>query len=179
MSAEFRKTQPTAGCMVDPDWKARGLCVPVLNASPELFDRLWGFSEETERDFTRAGKRICAECPVRAECLVDAILARSEGGISGGFSTTDRRAAARDLESHGVMVRDDEVSQATRMREAVAWIKTHPSFYDGVEHLATLVRRRQTRAKQQPHRSVKRRVPRPRFASSSRTVVPSGMSPLF
>jgi WhiB family redox-sensing transcriptional regulator len=40
-------------------------------------------------------KRICSGCPVRAECLIDALEHRHEYGIWGGLTERERRAILR------------------------------------------------------------------------------------
>lgn len=64
------------------DWRYEGLCRQV---DPELF------YPEKGQDTTKAAKRVCAECPVLAPCLEQA-LARSERfGVWGGMTERERR----------------------------------------------------------------------------------------
>lgn len=46
---------------------------------------------------TREGKKVCLGCPVRAECLQDAMDHDERFGIWGGFSERERRAMKRAL----------------------------------------------------------------------------------
>jgi WhiB family redox-sensing transcriptional regulator len=63
------------------EWVAKALC---LSRDPEdLFVR--GAAQ-------RKATGICRDCPVRAECLVDALDNHMEFGIWGGFTERQRRA---------------------------------------------------------------------------------------
>ncbi len=44
----------------------------------------------------RAAKRVCMECPVRAECLEYALRRRETEGVWGGLTPTERRRLARE-----------------------------------------------------------------------------------
>jgi WhiB family redox-sensing transcriptional regulator len=66
------------------DWTALAKC---KQASPdELFVR----GAEQHK-----AKQICAGCPVRAECLAEALDNRMEGGVWGGMTERERRAVLR------------------------------------------------------------------------------------
>lgn len=68
----------------DADWTNRAAC---LAADPdELF--VAGAAQHT-------AKRQCAGCPVRAECLIDALDHRVEWGVWGGLTERERRAVLR------------------------------------------------------------------------------------
>jgi WhiB family redox-sensing transcriptional regulator len=41
----------------------------------------------------RDGRMICASCPVRRDCLVDALLKREANGMRGGYLGHERRTA--------------------------------------------------------------------------------------
>lgn len=43
----------------------------------------------------KPGKRVCAACPVRAQCLAYALEQDCRGGIWGGASDTERRRMRR------------------------------------------------------------------------------------
>lgn len=47
-------------------------------------------------DDTRAAKAVCAVCPVRAECLADALEQDDHHGIWGGTSERERRNIRRN-----------------------------------------------------------------------------------
>ena len=71
---------------VDGSWRELALCAQV---DPELF-----FPEEGQP--SRAAKRVCAGCSVKAECLEDALRLHTPYGIFGGLSEDERRRLARD-----------------------------------------------------------------------------------
>ena len=72
------------------DWRADALCAQV---GGDMF-----FPETTDTSATRAAKRICADCPVRAECLNDALTADTNPpGVWGGTSKTERRRIRRAI----------------------------------------------------------------------------------
>ena len=62
-------------------WKDRGLCAET---DPELF-----FPDKGES--TKAAKRICFACEVRAECLTYALANHERFGVWGGLSERQRR----------------------------------------------------------------------------------------
>lgn len=77
----------------DPDpgrdsWKERGACA-VLGADPKIF-------YDPSRADLRKAMAYCALCPVREECLLDAIEMRDDFGIRGGLTPAMRRAQRRE-----------------------------------------------------------------------------------
>jgi hypothetical protein len=66
---------------VDVSWHEDALCAET---DPEAFFPEKGGS-------TREAKAICADCPVRAECLGYALATQQRFGIWGGASERDRR----------------------------------------------------------------------------------------
>ena len=68
-----------------PDWVEHARC---LDADPETFFPEKGGS-------TREAKRICASCPVQAECLEHALVNDERFGIWGGLSERERRRLRR------------------------------------------------------------------------------------
>lgn len=42
-----------------------------------------------------AAKKVCTGCPVRLECLADALDSRTEYGVWGGLTERERRALLR------------------------------------------------------------------------------------
>lgn len=168
----FRKTvaQP-----VRSDWKDRALCAPILDADPLLFDRLWGFTDPVERPLVRAGKQICAVCPVREECLAEAIVDEQQSGIYGGLNLSDRKYAARLIEETGMLVRDPKwAGRADRIGEITRYIQATPGFYEQVSQLADKLRHQ----RQWEHRRTRRRKPSFSPAHPSRQQS-SRMQPLF
>lgn len=63
------------------DWQAEALCAQT---DPDAFFPEKGGS-------VREAKRICAGCPVRAECLEDALANNEQYGVYGGLSERERR----------------------------------------------------------------------------------------
>lgn len=78
------------GAVLVGDWRAQAVCAQV---DPELFfpeaDRGPVFEAQVV-----AAKRVCAGCPVRAECLSFALGALSYG-IAGGLTPEERRGLRR------------------------------------------------------------------------------------
>lgn len=70
--------------MWDSRWWERGLC---LKKDPEYFF----IPGERQNNI----KRECMGCPVRTECLADALDSGSEFGIWGGMTERERRALLR------------------------------------------------------------------------------------
>ncbi|MCI1902047.1 MAG: WhiB family transcriptional regulator [Bifidobacteriaceae bacterium] len=166
-TGQFRKTAAGAA----DQWKDHALCVPILRANPELFDRLWGFSDPVDRDFVLVGKKICGECPVREECLAEAIVDHRDEGIYGGFSLSERKYAARILESAGLMVRDNQWAGRTdRISVIVDYLRSTPSLYEDVRVMSNRLKRRKTYNYIPRRRSFSSRLRRPSTAA---------MMPLF
>jgi WhiB family redox-sensing transcriptional regulator len=67
------------------DWMRDALCAQT---DPELF-----FPEPGQPN--REAKRVCAACPVRVECLEDALAKNERRGVRGGLSGMERRALLR------------------------------------------------------------------------------------
>lgn len=73
--------------MSEHEWRTQAAC---RNDDTETW-----FPETGERHLTRQAKAICAECPVSAECLNEALTDRIEYGIWGGKTVTERRILGR------------------------------------------------------------------------------------
>jgi WhiB family transcriptional regulator, redox-sensing transcriptional regulator len=72
---------------IDPHWRDQALCAET---DPEVFFPEPGESADKARS-------ICAQCPVRADCLTDALARRDVAfGVRGGLSPVERRALIRD-----------------------------------------------------------------------------------
>ncbi len=67
-----------------------GLCAET---DPALF-----FPEKGEGNKSRAAARICARCPIREQCLDEALSRHERYGIWGGVSERDRRKMIRARE---------------------------------------------------------------------------------
>jgi WhiB family redox-sensing transcriptional regulator len=70
-----------------PRWHDRAAC-----ARPDV-DPEWFFPEKGGA--AAPAKRICADCPVKAPCLADALATRDEHGIRGGLTVRERRRLQR------------------------------------------------------------------------------------
>lgn len=66
------------------DWASQGAC---RTSNP---DELFVQGKEQNR-----AKAICTGCPVRTECLADALDSRVEFGVWGGMTERERRALLR------------------------------------------------------------------------------------
>ena len=70
--------------MWDPDWARRARC---RGGTPdELF---------VQGSAQNRAKNICLGCPVRTECLAEALDNRTEFGVWGGMTERERRALLR------------------------------------------------------------------------------------
>lgn len=71
--------------MLNDAWRRRAACI----GRTTLGDGTDVFYEDSERA-RRAAKAICADCPVRADCLAYALKAREAFGVWGGLSANER-----------------------------------------------------------------------------------------
>lgn len=74
-----------ARAYTDEDWRESALCAQT---DAEAFFPVKGAS-------TRPAKRVCAACPVTAECLADALATDERYGVRGGLSARERRSLLR------------------------------------------------------------------------------------
>lgn len=74
----------------DRDWRTRAAC---LGVDPELFFPVAETGPVLDAQVATA-KAVCAHCPVRAQCLTEA-LTRIPYGIAGGLTEDERRALHR------------------------------------------------------------------------------------
>lgn len=68
----------------DPEWAARGACRDV---DPETLFVVGAAQHKA--------KAICLNCPVRFDCLADALDSRTEFGVWGGMTERERRTLLR------------------------------------------------------------------------------------
>ena len=73
------------GGVMETDWMAKGKCREL---DPTLFFPSDGIG-------VQVAQRICAECPVKAECLEYALDNRVDHGVWGGASERERRRLLR------------------------------------------------------------------------------------
>jgi WhiB family transcriptional regulator, redox-sensing transcriptional regulator len=79
--------EPLLAWMRERPWIADALCAQT---DPELFFPEKGGS-------TADAKRVCAACPVRAQCEADAVRNNEGYGVWGGSVREDRRLERREL----------------------------------------------------------------------------------
>ena len=68
-------------------WMERSAC---LDVDPELF-----YPDQGAHSQSRAARKICAQCPVNADCLDYALAHHELYGIWGGMGLRERQAEAR------------------------------------------------------------------------------------
>lgn len=95
------------------DWRSRAAC---RDSDPETFFPAAEAGPAYERQVAEA-KAVCAGCPVRAECL-DEALARIPDGIAGGLTPAERRRLFRGRT--GRRVAGEELVRVARGRTEVA-----------------------------------------------------------
>jgi len=61
---------------------------------PALF-----FPEDGQEEWVAAARSVCGSCPVRGECLADALARDEQWGVWGGTSEQDRRRMRRAARS--------------------------------------------------------------------------------
>lgn len=74
------------------EWRSRAACKDLGALAAEIF-----FPENTKRGidpYARA-RTICATCPVKAECLDEAIENKEQYDLWGGMNLRERRKEAR------------------------------------------------------------------------------------
>lgn len=70
---------------LDVRWREAAQCTQT---DPEIFYPEIG-------EIPHAAKRICAQCPVRTECLTDALARGEQHGVRGGLTPNERRNLRR------------------------------------------------------------------------------------
>lgn len=89
----LRATNPSTplqgclGALAGQRWRLDAAC---QNEDPGLF-HTDGAGEHAKNAAAKA-KKVCAGCPVRAQCLADAHETRDEHGVRGGLTAKERRA---------------------------------------------------------------------------------------
>lgn len=73
------------------DWRVDAACL--------TFSSEWWFPDSQGAGVYRAAKRICADCPVKQECLTVALENHEQYGLWGGLSERERRGLGR---AHGI-----------------------------------------------------------------------------
>jgi WhiB family transcriptional regulator, redox-sensing transcriptional regulator len=72
------------------EWQAAGAC---LSADPEIFFPVSGMGASAPQ--IEQARQICAQCPVRCQCLDFAMSSGETHGIWGGTTPEDRTRARR------------------------------------------------------------------------------------
>lgn len=77
---------------MNPRWRHAAACLDA--SDPDMFYR-------DDEDSIREAKHACAHCPVKADCLADALHRREPYGIWGGLTVMERRSLI-SRERHGM-----------------------------------------------------------------------------
>lgn len=119
---------------------------------PAWADLMWGLDDESavsnsdRKVLVAAGIRVCESCPVRFECLADAIVRREQHGIRGGLPLRTRRRVRSMAAAGGV---DLSGGRAKALHGLTRWLKTHkeiiPAARDAESADRKAKRRRQRR----------------------------------
>lgn len=156
MSEGFRRTKQARvqECKDEATYPEDALCHRVEQG---LADVMWGFADndfsarpsKEELELRKAARILCEQCPVRAECLADALVSGVRVGIYGGLGVAYRWRVAAFLEKAGVHVSDKSVSPQIRYARAARVIKTHPEIFDLVKKAEADARRARRAARKQ------------------------------
>jgi WhiB family redox-sensing transcriptional regulator len=76
--------------MTPMDWRHQAAC---LDTDPELFFPVGSTGPAVEQ--AERAKRVCARCPVKAQCLDFAIGTKQDAGVWGGTDEEQRRLLRR------------------------------------------------------------------------------------
>lgn len=103
------------------DWPSLAACLP---GDPEAL-----FVQGKEQNLA---KRICRNCPVRYECLADALDNRIEFGVWGGMTERERRALLRRHPQVTSWRKMFEAAMRKHGQEKLANAKTNREPGDGI-----------------------------------------------
>lgn len=98
------------------EWQRKAEC-STSGCDPDLFFPE-NLSTVMRADATRKALEICERCPVRAECLEQAIQDEEEFGIWGGMTSEQRRALIRRKRRMQMM----EARQRWRDKQFAGWL---------------------------------------------------------
>ena len=96
-------------------WQSDAAC---RDADPELFFPAAEYGP-AHREQVQAAKAVCADCPVREECLIFALEALAHG-VAGGLDEHERRALRRARAATGATTIDVGLERAVRARRGRA-----------------------------------------------------------
>lgn len=139
---------------------------------PVWADLMWGLDDgesSTASDrkvLVSAGIRICEKCPVRVECLADAIVRREQVGIRGGLPLRARRRLRSMAAGCGVDMTNGE---ARALHGLTRWLKSHEELIEAARDAETADRQAKRRRQLGRERSAAGRVGRGGFR---RTIPP-------
>ncbi|WP_165776810.1 WhiB family transcriptional regulator [Bifidobacterium simiarum] len=147
-------------------------------------DRLWTFEDSARDDpvdplWRTVARRVCEECPVRRQCLADAIVDGVQWGLLGGLRRDERRQLAHLAEEDGVPVRDRSArspDRRQRFRLLLAWLRAHPDAVESARDRVKARRHAEGEARRRRERGAPTRA-RPRTPSPPTST--AGMRPLF
>jgi WhiB family redox-sensing transcriptional regulator len=80
---------------IHESWRTRAACRPGSGVDPELFFPVASPGTTPYKVQAAKAKSVCADCPVRGECLESALAVPSGkdyGGIQGGMDEAERAA---------------------------------------------------------------------------------------
>lgn len=110
------------------------VCARVMRDDPVLADRMWSGGERGNGGLDRAARaravRLCRACPLRVDCLVDAMPVarmRDDTTIVGGL-TTPARARLQRLVADGLHAPASLAGVPSRMVRM--WLLAHPDAPD-------------------------------------------------
>lgn len=125
---------------------------------PVWADLMWGLDDGSSASagdrkvLVTAGIRICESCPVRVECLADAIVRREQYGIRGGLPLRARRRLRCMAANGGVDMSGDD---AKALHGLTRWLKTHQELIEAARDAETADRQAKRRRQRRQERSAK------------------------
>lgn len=119
----------------DAGWRSRAMCTQFPTT---WADRMWLYEDAADdaspdRTMRAAARKVCAECPVRAQCLASATVEGEQYGIRGGLRLRERKLAAELAEQDGVTVYSRSgAHQHERFVLYLKWLLAHEEVWDQV-----------------------------------------------
>lgn len=97
----------------------------------EWADRMWGLNDPDEepespakrRVMTAAGMVVCSECPIRMQCLADAIVNPERHGIRGGLGRLPRQRLGTMARATGI-----DMSKRSAAIDVARWLCDNPNL---------------------------------------------------